>query len=87
MTCELFRGRKQKQKHTQKCGKKNHNKVVIKKGAPQNPNDWPMNFSLEKLTKNTTLEIKKKTRFCDLNERMVYELISGNKKVRYLWLY
>ena len=50
MTCELFRGRKQKQKHTQKCGKKNH-KVVIKKGAPPNPNDWPMNFSLEKLTK------------------------------------
>ena len=61
MTRELFRGRKQKQKNTQNCGKKNHNKVVLKKGAPLKPNDWPMNFSLEKLTKYTTLEIKKNT--------------------------
>ena len=61
MTCELFRGRKQNKNTHKNVVKKNHNKVVLKKGAPLKPNDWPMNFSLEKLTKYTTLEIKKNT--------------------------
>ena len=49
-------------KNTQKFGKKTQHLFVKKRGAPQNPIEWPMNFSLGKkhilfffLTKITTL--------------------------------
>ena len=48
MICELFREKKT-QKDTQNFGKKKHNTFLLKKrGVSQNPNEWPMNFSVEK---------------------------------------
>ena len=84
-----FPWKKKHKNHTKIREKKNTTNFAKKNGFPQNPDEWPMNFSRNK--KNQLVFFfsrfagKKKQHFgIWMNEWPVN--FSGKKKIRYLWI-